>query len=72
MNKNIFFLSVLAAASAHADVEVAAGFKLYGTLDQAYTTQSVSSANATRKIYSNTGFLRRLPPVNLVPKVNAP
>jgi predicted porin len=56
MNKNIFFFSVLAAASAHADVEVAAGFKLYGTLDQAYTTQSVSSANATRKIYSNTGF----------------
>ena len=46
----------MAATSAHADVEVAAGFKLYGTLDQAYTTQSVSSANATRKIYSNTGF----------------
>ncbi len=56
MNKNVFILAALAAASAHADVEVAAGFKLYGTLDQAYTTQSVSSANATRKIYSNTGF----------------
>ena len=56
MNKNIFFLSVLAAASAHADVEVAAGFKLYGVLDQAYTTQSVSSAKSTPKIYKNTGF----------------
>ena len=56
MNKKIFFLSVLAATSAHADVEVAAGFKLYGVLDQAYTTQSVSSAKSTPKIYKNTGF----------------
>ena len=56
MNKKIFFLSVLAATSAHADVEVAAGLKLYGVLDQAYTTQSVSSAKSTPKIYKNTGF----------------
>ena len=56
MNKNVFILAALAAASAHADVEVAAGFKLYGVLDQAYTTQSVSSAKSTPKIYKNTGF----------------
>ena len=56
MNKNVFILGALAAASAHADVEVAAGFKLYGVLDQAYTTQSVSSAKSTPKIYKNTGF----------------
>ncbi len=56
MNKNVFILTALAAASAHADVEVAAGFKLYGVLDQAYTTQSVSSAKSTPKIYKNTGF----------------
>jgi predicted porin len=49
-------LAALATASAHADVEVAAGFKLYGVLDQAYTTQSVSSAKSTPKIYKNTGF----------------
>lgn len=46
----------MATASAHADVEVAAGFKLYGVLDQAYTTQSVSSAKSTPKIYKSTGF----------------
>ena len=45
-----------AASAAQADVEVAAGFKIYGVLDQAYTQQSVSSASATRRIYSNTGF----------------
>jgi len=56
MNKNVFILAALATASAHADVEVAAGFKLYGVLDQAYTTQSVSSAKSTPKIYKNTGF----------------
>ena len=56
MNKNVFILAAMAAASAHADVEVAAGFKLYGVLDQAYTTQSVSSAKSTPKIYKNTGF----------------
>jgi predicted porin len=56
MNKKVFILAALAAASAHADVEVAAGFKLYGVLDQAYTTQSVSSAKSTPKIYKNTGF----------------
>lgn len=57
MNKNVFVLAAVAAASAaHADVEVAAGFKIYGVLDQAYTQQSVSSAAATSKIYSNTGF----------------
>ena len=56
MNKNVFILAALAATSAHADVEVAAGFKLYGVLDQAYTTQSVSSAKSTPKIYKNTGF----------------
>ena len=56
MNKKVFILTALAAASAHADVEVAAGFKLYGVLDQAYTTQSVSSAKSTPKIYKNTGF----------------
>jgi predicted porin len=56
MNKKVFILAALATASAHADVEVAAGFKLYGVLDQAYTTQSVSSAKSTPKIYKNTGF----------------
>ena len=57
MNKNVFVLAAMAAASAaQADVEVAAGFKIYGVLDQAYTQQSVSSASATRRIYSNTGF----------------
>jgi predicted porin len=56
MNNNVFILAALATASAHADVEVAAGFKLYGVLDQAYTTQSVSSAKSTPKIYKNTGF----------------
>ena len=56
INKNVFILAAMAAASAHADVEVAAGFKLYGVLDQAYTTQSVSSAKSTPKIYKNTGF----------------
>jgi predicted porin len=56
MNKKVFILATLATASAHADVEVAAGFKLYGVLDQAYTTQSVSSAKSTPKIYKNTGF----------------
>ena len=45
-----------AASAAQDDVEVAAGFKIYGVLDQAYTQQSVSSASATRRIYSNTGF----------------
>ena len=45
-----------AAASAHADVDVAAGFKIYGVLDQAYMRQSVASANSTPKPYSNTGF----------------
>ena len=57
MNKNVFVLVALAASgAAHADVDVAAGFKIYGVLDQAYTQQSVSSALATPKIYSNTGF----------------
>ena len=57
MNKNVFVLAALgAAASAHADVDVAAGFKIYGVLDQAYMRQSVASANSTPKLYSNTGF----------------
>lgn len=56
MNKNIFILAAVAAATAHADVKVAAGLKLYGVIDQAYTTQSVSSANSASKIYKNNGF----------------
>lgn len=56
MNKNIFFLSVLAAASAHADVEVAAGLKLYGTIDQAYTSQSTVRGKPGGPIYKNSGF----------------
>jgi predicted porin len=56
MNKNIFFLSVLAAASAHADVEVAAGLKLYGTIDQAYTSQSTVRGKTGAPIYKNSGF----------------
>ena len=56
MNKNIFFLSVLAAANAHADVEVAAGLKLYGTIDQAYTSQSTVRGKTGAPIYKNSGF----------------
>jgi len=56
MNKNVFILAAVAAATAHADVKVAAGLKLYGVIDQAYTTQSVSSANSASKIYKNNGF----------------
>ena len=56
MNKNVFILAACAAASAYADVDVAAGFKIYGVLDQAYTRQSVASANSSPKLYSNTGF----------------
>ena len=57
MNKNVLISAALFAFSgAHADVDVAAGFKIYGVLDQAYTTQSVARASSTPKIYSNTGF----------------
>jgi predicted porin len=56
MNKKIFFLSVLAATSAQADVEVAAGLKLYGTIDQAYTSQSTVRGKTGAPIYKNSGF----------------
>ncbi len=56
MNKNIFFLSILATASAHADVDVAAGFKLYGVIDQAYVQQSISRPYAATPLLSNKGL----------------
>jgi predicted porin len=46
----------LAAANAHADVEVAAGLKLYGTIDQAYTSQSTVRGKTGAPIYKNSGF----------------
>ena len=57
MNKSLIALAALAAIShAHADVEVAAGLKLYGVFDQGLMRQSVASASSTVRAYSNTGF----------------
>ena len=57
MKKHLIALAVAALASqAHADVEVAAGLKLFGVLDQGFMRQSVSSASSTVRAYSNTGF----------------
>lgn len=57
MKKHLIALAVVALTSqAHADVEVAAGLKLFGVLDQGFMRQSVSSASSTVRAYSNTGF----------------
>ena len=57
MKKHLIAFAVVALTSqAHADVEVAAGLKLFGVLDQGFMRQSVSSASSTVRAYSNTGF----------------
>ena len=57
MKKHLIALAVVSLAShAHADVEVAAGLKLFGVLDQGFMRQSVTSASSTARAYSNTGF----------------
>lgn len=71
MDKKIFCILLSAAANAHADVEVVAGFKLYGTIDQAFTTQSTVRAKTAAPIYKNSGFLRLPPPVNSASRANA-
>ena len=60
MNKSLIALAAMAAMShAQADVEVAAGLKLYGVFDQGLMRQSVASASSTVRAYSNTGFCSR-------------
>ena len=57
MKKHLMALAALSLlGQAHADVEVAAGLKLFGVLDQGYMRQSVTSASSTVRAYSNTGF----------------
>lgn len=57
MKQHLVALAVLGLFSqAHADVEVAAGLKLFGVLDQGFMRQSVTSASSTVRAYSNTGF----------------
>jgi predicted porin len=57
MNRSLITAAALAVvSSAHADVDVAAGLKLYGVFDQGLMRQSVASASSTVRSYSNTGF----------------
>ena len=57
MKKHLVALAATGLLSqVHADVEVAAGLKLFGVLDQGIMRQSVKSASSTVRAYSNQGF----------------
>ena len=56
MKKSLVALAALSAISAFADVDVSGGIKMYGVLDQAYLTQSVTRASTAAQSFSNSGF----------------